>query len=86
MSLLHPTGHRPTTALPADCWMCDPTAGGALCPAHTAQVRNAATAQAQPGYGLPFTCRACGQTRMPLQRHDCPELRDEAQRIRNEDR
>ncbi len=83
MSLLHPF----RTAIPADCWMCDPTSDGPLCADHTRQVREAATAQAQPGYGLPATtCKLCGRPRDRLKPHDCPRTRDEAWWKRMDDR
>jgi hypothetical protein len=76
---LHLPHRRPRTTLPAGCWMCDPTAEHGLCADHTRQVREAATAQAQPGYGLParpYECGTCGELRF-ADGHHCWEQRDD---------
>jgi hypothetical protein len=55
MTLLqrHTTPAADAAPVAARCWVCDPTSDGPMCTAHTRQVREAATAQAQPGYGMP---------------------------------
>jgi hypothetical protein len=80
VSLLHPF-RRPATALPADCWMCDPTAEHGLCAGHARQVRDVATAQAQPGYGLPerpHRCTVCGELRFADGHHCWEQLDDDS--------